>query len=89
MSAFNHIHIVPAEASAGLDPDPLIVVGAGCTTGDIIRTTTAANLTIPLGSRPSVDAGLWLQGGIGHLSRLHGLACDSIVGVVVVSVASG
>jgi adenine phosphoribosyltransferase len=89
MSAFNRLHIVPAEASAGLEPDPLVVVGAGCTTGDIIRTTVAANLTVPLGARPSVGAGLWLQGGVGHLSRLYGLACDSIVGAIVVSVASG
>ncbi|KAK8009362.1 Adenine phosphoribosyltransferase [Apiospora marii] len=43
----------------------------------------------PLGSRPSVGAGLWLQGGIGHLARLHGLACDSILGAVLVDVKSG
>ena len=28
-------------------------------------------------------------GGIGHLARLHGLACDAIVGAVMVSVESG
>ncbi len=43
-------------------------------------------LAVPLGARPSVGAGLWLQGGIGHLARLHGLACDAIVGAVMVSV---
>jgi adenine phosphoribosyltransferase len=48
----------------------------------------AAGVTIPLGARPSVGAGLWLQGGIGHLARRHGLACDAIVGAVVVSVHS-
>lgn len=48
----------------------------------------AAGLTVPLGARPSVGAGLWLQGGIGHLARLHGLACDPIVGAVIVSVES-
>ncbi|CZS92557.1 uncharacterized protein RAG0_03173 [Rhynchosporium agropyri] len=37
---------------------------------------------MPLGARPS------LQGGIGHLARLHGLASDSIIGAVVVSVES-
>ena len=42
-----------------------------------------------LGARPSVGAGLWLQGGIGHLARLHRLACDAIVGAVMVSVESG
>ncbi|KAI8662182.1 Phosphomevalonate kinase [Fusarium sp. Ph1] len=47
------------------------------------------DLTVPLGSRPTVGAGLWLQGGIGHLFRLHGLACDAIIGAVMVSVDSG
>lgn len=54
--------------------------------GDIIRKTTAKGVTVPLGARPSVGAGLWLQGGIGHLARL---ACDAVVGAVVVSVDSG
>lgn len=48
-----------------------------------------AGVTLPLGARPSVGAGLWLQGGIGHLARLHGLSCDAIIGAVVVSVDSG
>lgn len=47
-----------------------------------------AGLTVPLGARPSVGAGLWLQGGIGHLAKLYGLSCDAIVGAVVVSIAS-
>lgn len=89
MRAFDQVHILPP--AEGSDPDsgaPLIVAGAGCKTGDIVRKATAAGLTVPLGARPSVGAGLWLQGGIGHLARLHGLACDAIVGAVVVSVAS-
>lgn len=43
---------------------------------------------MPLGARPSVGAALWLQGGIGHLARMYGLACDAIVGAVMVSVDS-
>ncbi|KAK0381115.1 hypothetical protein CLIM01_01472 [Colletotrichum limetticola] len=82
MSAFNHVHVVAGEAGR------LVMAGAGSKTGDIIRETMAKGLTVPLGSRPSVGAGLWLQGGIGHLSRLHGLACDAIVGALVVSVNS-
>ncbi|KAH6614370.1 phosphoribosyl transferase domain protein [Chaetomium sp. MPI-SDFR-AT-0129] len=85
MGAFNRIHIVPSEQGvSGLNPDPLVVADAGCNAGDIIRGTIAVGLTVPLGARPSVGAGLWLQGGIGHLSRLHGLACDAIVGAVVI-----
>ncbi|RYP85620.1 hypothetical protein DL770_005011 [Monosporascus sp. CRB-9-2] len=92
MGAFNQVHIPTAGADkghSGYDSGPLIVAEAGCKTGDIIGQTMLAGVTVPLGARPSVGAGLWLQGGIGHLARLHGLACDAIVGAVVVSVDSG
>lgn len=88
MSAFNQIHIVNTPDGTSTS-GPFVVAQAGCTAGDIIRKTLAAGLTVPLGGRPSVGAGLWLQGGIGHQSRQHGLACDAIAGAVVVSVASG
>lgn len=87
MSAFDQVHVLPVTKDGGTC-GPLVVAEAGCKSGDIIRETMAAGLTVPLGARPSVGAGLWLQGGIGHLARLHGLACDAIVGAVVVSVAS-
>lgn len=92
MSAFDQVHILTAEDAggrSGANLNSLVVVEAGCMTGDIIHKAMEADLTVPLGSRPSVGAGLWLQGGIGHLARLHGLACDAIVGAVVVSVDSG
>ncbi|RTE79547.1 hypothetical protein BHE90_005940 [Fusarium euwallaceae] len=87
MSAFNKVNIMKGER----DPrsGSLVVIEAGCKTGDIIKKTMEEGLTVPLGSRPSVGAGLWLQGGIGHLARLHGLACDAIIGAVMVSVDSG
>ncbi|PSN59710.1 hypothetical protein BS50DRAFT_579742 [Corynespora cassiicola Philippines] len=92
MSAFNSISIVSekqCEGDPSAHPYPLAVVGAGCKTGEIISKTMVAGLTVPLGARPSVGAGLWLQGGIGHLSRLYGMACDAIVGAVMVSVDFG
>jgi len=91
MGAFDQVHILTAGedgGKSGSDSGSLVVAEAGCKTGDIIRKTMAAGVTVPLGARPSVGAGLWLQGGIGHLARLHGLACDAIVGAVVVSVDS-
>ena len=88
MGAFDRIHILEAGED-GFDSGSLVVAEAGCKTGDIVRKTMATGVTVPLGSRPSVGAGQWLQGGIGHLARLHGLACDAIVGAVVVSVDSG
>ncbi|KAI5460111.1 hypothetical protein BGZ63DRAFT_360178 [Mariannaea sp. PMI_226] len=92
MGAFDQVHIVATEDEGerpGSNPESLIVAEAGCTTGDIVRKTMAAGLTVPLGARPSVGAGLWLQGGIGHLARPYGLTCDAIVGAVVVSIESG
>ncbi|RYP11065.1 hypothetical protein DL765_007898 [Monosporascus sp. GIB2] len=92
MGAFDQVHIFTAGADggdSGSDSGPLVVAEAGCKTGDIVSKTMAAGVTVPLGARPSVGAGLWLQGGIGHLARPHGLACDAIVGAVVVSVDSG
>jgi adenine phosphoribosyltransferase len=91
MSAFDKIHICPVEngeAEPRLNGLPLIVAEAGCKTGDIIRHAMAAGVTVPLGARPGIGAGLWLQGGLGHLTRLYGLACDAIVGAVIVSVDS-
>ncbi|KAH1968618.1 hypothetical protein KXV80_001828 [Aspergillus fumigatus] len=49
----------------------------------------SAGVTVPLGARPSTGAGLWLQGGIGHLTRLYGLVCNAVVGVVAASVSTG
>ncbi|KAH8786253.1 phosphoribosyl transferase domain protein [Hyaloscypha finlandica] len=91
MGAFDQVHILTAwedGRNSGSDSGSLVVAEAGCKTGDIVRKTMEAGVTVPLGARPSVGAGLWLQGGIGHLARLYGLACDAIVGAVVVSVVS-
>lgn len=91
MGAFDQVHVLKATRNGEIsvsDSSPLVVAGAGCKSGDIIRKTMEAGLTVPLGARPSVGAGLWLQGGIGHLARLHGLTCDAIVGAIVVSIAS-
>ncbi|KAI1341711.1 hypothetical protein F5Y15DRAFT_406372 [Xylariaceae sp. FL0016] len=92
MSNFTQIDIVGLVAKDGSGrevPCPLVVAEAGCTNGDIIRRTADVGLTVPLGARPSVGAGLWLQGGIGHLTGQHGLTCDAIVGAVTISVESG
>ncbi|KAI2637535.1 hypothetical protein GGS21DRAFT_511946 [Xylaria nigripes] len=92
MGAFDKVHILQGtndEKTSGLGSGSFVVAGAGCKTGDIISKALAAGLTVPLGARPSVGAGLCLQGGIGHLARLHGLTCDAIAGAVIVSVDSG
>lgn len=89
MTAFDKVHICQSkneEAGLALVRTSLVVAEAGCKAGDIVRKSIEAGVTVPLGARPSTGAGLWLQGGIGHLARLYGLTCDAIVGVVAVSV---
>jgi len=91
MSSLNQINILKEKENREVfreDYSAIVVVEAGCTTDAIIRRTMEAGVTVPLGSRPSVGAGLWLQGGIGHLSRRYGLACDNIIGAVLISVES-
>ncbi|KAF4451669.1 hypothetical protein F53441_5348 [Fusarium austroafricanum] len=92
MSAFDKIHTAIAkrkDEEPSSSPTSMVVVESGCNAGDVVRETMAVGTTVPLGARPSVGSGLWLQGGVGHLARLHGLSCDAIVGAVLVSVASG
>jgi phosphomevalonate kinase len=87
MGAFDKVHVV--NPPQDVDMDCWVVAEAGCKTGDLIRETMSAGVTVPLGSRPSVGAGLWLQGGIGHLARQYGLICDAIVGAIMVDGISG
>ena len=51
MGAFDQVHILTAGEGrkAGSECSSLVVVEAGCKTGDIIRKTTAAGETVPLG----------------------------------------
>jgi adenine phosphoribosyltransferase len=92
MDAFDGMRIHqadPTRKEGNSDISSFVVFGSGCKTEDIIKKTMAAGLTVPLGSRPSVGVGLCLQGGIGHLTRLHGLTSDNIIGAVMVGVTSG
>ncbi|KAJ5100909.1 hypothetical protein N7456_006961 [Penicillium angulare] len=90
MGELNEVYITSDwKSESSQESGSLIIAGAGCKAGEVVSKAREEGLTVPLGSRPSVGAGLWLQGGIGHLTRLHGLACDAIVGAVIVSVDSG
>ncbi|KAM7192173.1 hypothetical protein V8F33_008447 [Rhypophila sp. PSN 637] len=75
MCSFNNVHVAPTTAGVSL-----IIVEAGANSGDIIIKGMTEGLTVLLGSRPS---------GIGHLVRMYGLTCDSVVGAVLVSADSG
>lgn len=89
MASFNDVNVTQMDDCPGHEPSYLVVAGCGCKTSDIIQKSMEKGLVVPLGARPSIGSGLWLQGGIGHLTRQHGLTCDAIVGAVLVSVESG
>ena len=88
MNVFDQINIHTTkknEKDFDFDFDFLIVAEIDCKTKNIVRKIMKTDVTVFLKTRPSVDARLWLQNDIEHFARLHELACDVIVGVVVVS----
>jgi hypothetical protein len=73
----NHVDVDPISKKA--------VVQGGCLIQHMLSELSKHNLVIPTGSDPSTGiAGLCLSGGIGLLSRLFGLTCDSLIGVTIV-----
>lgn len=63
-------------------------LGAGLTLLPAYRALWAHEVAIPAGLCPTVGiAGLTAGGGLGALSRLHGLTCDSLVEVEIVTAA--
>ncbi len=60
--------------------------GGGCLLGDVDRETQAFGLAAPLGIVSLTGiAGLTLCGGLGWLRRKHGMACDALVSVDIVT----
>jgi FAD/FMN-containing dehydrogenase len=70
-----------------IDPEKQrALVQGGCTWGDIDHATYTFGLATPGGLVSTTGvAGLTLGGGIGHLSRKHGLSCDSLLSAQVVT----
>jgi FAD/FMN-containing dehydrogenase len=73
----------------GVEVDPQtrrVSVGAGARWGAVDAATEAHGLAVPGGQDPNIGvAGLTLGGGVGWLSRQHGLACDNLVAAEVVT----
>jgi FAD/FMN-containing dehydrogenase len=78
LSAMNAVSVDPATGRC--------VVGGGALLGDVDHAAVPHDLAVPAGvvSHTGIG-GLTLGGGIGWLSRLHGLTIDSLVGVDIVT----
>jgi hypothetical protein len=81
LSGLNGIEVDPAARTAR--------VGGGCTWGEVDAATHEHGLATPSGIISTTGVGgLTLGGGIGHLSRKHGLTIDNLLEAEVV-LASG
>ncbi|WP_348606975.1 FAD-binding oxidoreductase [Halobaculum rarum] len=80
---------VGAMREVTVDPDAEVaVVEPGVTIGELDTATTVHGLATPQGVAPEVGVtGLTLGGGTGYLSRAHGLACDRLRRVELVTAA--
>ena len=73
--------------SVDVDPRAMRVrIGPGATWAEVDAATQAVGLATPGGTVSSVGvAGFTLGGGVGHLARRFGLACDNLVAAEVVT----
>ncbi len=77
LSPMKGIHVDPTNRTAR--------VQGGCTWGDVDHATHAFGLATPSGFISTTGVGgLTLGGGIGYLSRTHGLTIDNLLGVEMV-----
>lgn len=78
LSRMTAVHVSPAKKT--------VRVEAGATWGVVDRETALFGLATTGGTVPKVGvAGFTLGGGIGWLARRHGLACDNLLSVDVVT----
>ncbi|HEU4673938.1 MAG TPA: FAD-binding oxidoreductase [Candidatus Limnocylindrales bacterium] len=72
------LHVDPVARSAW--------VGAGLTAGEVTRALHEHGLVVPFGDSPSVGVGgITLGGGIGWLSRKHGMTIDNLIAAELVT----
>lgn len=81
--------VLDCSRLTGVEVDPAAgtaTVRPGATLGDVDGATQAHSLATPLGVVPDTGAtGLTLGGGTGYLTRAHGLACDRLTRVGLVT----
>ena len=77
LSLMKGVRVDPKARTVRVDP--------GCTSGDVDHATHAFGLAVPFGIVSSTGvAGLTLGGGIGYLTRKHGLTIDNLLEVDMV-----
>jgi FAD/FMN-containing dehydrogenase len=80
--------VIELSRMKGIQVDPAartVRVEGGCTWGDVDHATHAFGLATPSGFISTTGVGgLTLGGGIGYLSRTHGLTLDNLLGVDMV-----
>lgn len=85
-------YIIDLQNFNTIDPNystSQVYIGAGVRLGDVINTLGANNYAIPVGTCPTnCITGFTLGGGIGLLSRLYGLGCDSVQSITFLNANS-
>ncbi|HEX6946276.1 MAG TPA: FAD-binding oxidoreductase [Acidimicrobiia bacterium] len=88
-AAGDGVYVLDTRAMKGIDVDVdarTVTVEAGVTTGECTDATSKFGLVTGFGDTPTVGvAGLTLGGGVGYLSRAHGLTVDNLLGADVVT----
>jgi FAD/FMN-containing dehydrogenase len=83
--------VLDLGALNAVDVDPTtreVVVGPGATLADVDRATEPYGLAVPIGVVSGTGmAGLTLGGGVGWLTRAHGLTVDNLLSADVVTAA--
>ena len=77
LSCLKGVHVDPVASTVRAE--------SGCTQGDVDRAAHAFGLAVPAGIVSTTGiAGLTLGGGLGYLSRAHGLTIDNLIEADVV-----
>ena len=80
--------VIDLRGLAGVAVDPqgrTVWAGGGATAGEVLRAAAEHGLVVPFGDAATVGiGGLTTGGGVGYLTRLHGLTIDNLLAAEVV-----